>query len=53
MSLFPISKRLTFFGLFSYMQFSRYMFAPLVRSSRLMPYQLNRLEPLTYVIRTL
>ena len=36
---FPISKRLTFFWIISYMQFSRYMPAPLVRSSRLMLYQ--------------
>ncbi len=36
---FPISKRLTFFWIISYMQFSRYMSAPLPRSSRLMLYQ--------------
>ena len=41
---FPISKRLTFFWIISYMQFSRYMFAPLTcrsHSLRLAPGQLG------------
>ena len=40
MSLFPISKRFNVFWIISYMQFSRYMFAPLTCRSHSLRWRL-------------